>query len=72
MNCRRYGRKPTMALWMLIAVADLALIVAAAGVLTTLLILTGLVVLAGGVVATRTLLNRRDPEPVEVVARRRA
>jgi hypothetical protein len=29
MNCRRHGSKPTLALWMLVAVADVALLAAA-------------------------------------------
>ena len=71
MNCRRYGSKPTIALWMLVAVADVALIVAAAGLLTVLLVVAGVTVVAGGVLAARNL-TRRQPEPAEVVARRRA
>lgn len=79
MNCRRHGRKPTIALWMLVAIADVAILVAAAGVVTMVLILAGLLVLGGGVVAARTLMNSsRTPVPVRqrsaeaVVVRRRA
>jgi hypothetical protein len=72
MNCRRHGSKPTIALWMLVAVADLALVVAAAGLVTVLLIVAALVVLAGGVVAARTLLGRREPKVAKAVVRRRA
>jgi len=43
---------------MLIAIADLALVVAAVGVVTVLLIVAGLFVLAGGVVAARALPRR--------------
>ena len=71
MNCRRHGSKPTLALWMLIAVADVAILVAAVGVVTMLLILAGLVAVAGGVVAARPFL-RRSVEAGEAVARRRA
>ncbi|MEV6298162.1 hypothetical protein AB0M02_02025 [Actinoplanes sp. NPDC051861] len=71
MNCRRHGRKPTIALWMLIAVADLALVVAAAGLLITLLVVAGAAVVAGGVIAARNL-GRREAEPAEAVVRRRA
>lgn len=71
MNCRRHGSKPTIALWMVIAVADLAILVAATGALTMVLILAGLVALAGGVVATRSLL-RRSADATEAVVRRRA
>ena len=71
MNCRRYGSKPTIALWMLVAVADVALLVAAAGVLTVLLVVAGLTVVAGGALAVRNL-SRRDPEAAKAVVRRRA
>ena len=71
MNCRRHGSKPTLALWMLIAVADLAILVAAVGAVTMLLIVAGLIALAGGVVAARAFL-RRSVEAGEAVARRRA
>jgi hypothetical protein len=71
MNGRRHGRKPTIALWMLVAVADLALLVTATSLLTMALVLAGLVTIAAGVVAVRPLL-RRPADPAEVVARRRA
>lgn len=71
MNCRRHGSKPTIALWMLVAVADVALIVAAAGLLTVLLVLAGVTVVAGGVLVARSL-GRPEPEPAKVVVRRRA
>jgi len=70
MNCRRHGSKPTIALWMLIALADLAILIAATGVTTMLLILAGLIALAGGVVAARASLGR--PAAGKPVARRRA
>ncbi|MBM2622143.1 hypothetical protein JIG36_42235 [Actinoplanes sp. LDG1-06] len=70
MNCRRHGRKPTLALWMLVALADLAILTAAAGVLVMLTILATVAVLAGGVVAARSLSRRS--EPAEAPARRRA
>jgi hypothetical protein len=71
MNCRRHGRKPTIALWMLVAVADVVALTAATGVVAMLVILTALVAVAGGVMAARPLL-RRSAAPTEVVARRRA
>ena len=70
MQRRRHGKKPTIALWMLIAVADLALLVAATSVLTMTLIVVALAVVAGGVVAVRRLGRRA--EPAVEVARRRA
>ena len=71
MSCRRHGSKPAIALWMLIAVADLAILVAAIGVATVLLILTGLVALFGGVVAARAFLHR-SADSGKTVARPRA
>ncbi|WP_328462360.1 hypothetical protein OHA21_35010 [Actinoplanes sp. NBC_00393] len=71
MSCRRHGSKPTIALWMLVAVADVALIVATAGLLTVLLVVAGATVLGGGFLAARAL-GRRDAEPAEAVVRRRA
>lgn len=59
MICRRHGRKPTMALWMLVALADLAILAAAAGALVTISVLVALVVLAGGVIVARPLLTKR-------------
>ncbi|MEU8236967.1 hypothetical protein AB0C07_01830 [Actinoplanes missouriensis] len=71
MNCRRHGSKPTLALWMLVAVADLAILIAAAGPVLAFLLVAALAVVAGGVLAFRNL-RRPQPEPVKVVARRRA
>jgi hypothetical protein len=71
MNHRRHGSKPTIALWMLIALADLAILVGVTGVATILLIVAGLVALAGGVVAARALL-RRSVGVGQTVARPRA
>jgi hypothetical protein len=72
MNCRRHGGKPTIALWMLVAAADVAIIVASTGLVMLMLLLTVLAVtVAGGVYAARSL-GRREPEPVKAVVRRRA
>ncbi|HWS33132.1 MAG TPA: hypothetical protein VN408_10365 [Actinoplanes sp.] len=71
MNCRRYGRKPTIALWMLVAVADVAIIVASAGLLTLFLILVALAVIVGGGVIAARNLGAHEPERAKVVARRR-
>jgi hypothetical protein len=68
---RQHGSKPTIALWMLVAVADAALLAAAAGPLMMMLIVAGLVIVAG-TYAGMKLVNRRQPEPVEARARRRA
>jgi hypothetical protein len=72
MNCRRHGSKPTIALWMLVAAADVAIIMASTGLLVALLLLTSLaVIVAGGVYAARALGNR-EPQPAKAVVRRRA
>lgn len=72
MNRRRQGRKPTVALWMLVALADVAIIVASAGLLTLLLVVAALaVIVAGGIYAVRSF-RRGEPEPVRAVVRRRA
>jgi hypothetical protein len=55
MNCRKYGSKPTLALWMLVALADVVIIATAAGLLTMLTIVAGLLVTAGGILAARNL-----------------
>lgn len=59
MHCRRYGSKPTLALWMLVAVADVALFAATAGPLIVLLVVGALVTAAGAVLAVR-LSHRHD------------
>nr|WP_296063699.1 hypothetical protein [uncultured Actinoplanes sp.] len=61
MNCRRHGRKPTLALWMLVAIADLAILATAAGALVMLSIFATVAVLAGGVVAARLVTRRPEP-----------
>ena len=71
MNCRPYGSKTTIAFWLLVAIADLAMLVATAGVLVMLLIVAGLALVAGGVVAAY-LFTRRDATATETMARRRA
>ena len=71
MNRRKPGGKPTLALWMLVAVADLAILAATAGVVATLLIVVALVTVVGAVLGLR-LAPRRAQARTEVVARRRA
>ena len=66
MNCRRHGSKPTLALWMLVAVADVFLLVAAAGPLIVLLVVAGLLTV-GGAVGLRTL-TKREPAEAKVVS----
>ena len=68
MNCRPYGSKPTVALWMLVALADVAILATAAGA-ATLLIIAGLLVVTAGVFAARSLGR---PAPAKATVRRRA
>ena len=65
MSCRRYGSKPTIAFWMLVAIVDSAMLVAA-DTAVMISVLATLALVAGGIVVARTL-NRRG-----VPARRRA
>ena len=67
MNRRRHAAKPTLALWMLVAVADIALLAAAAGPLITVLCVAALVLVVGAVKIAR----RAEPN-TEVAVRRRA
>ncbi|BCY14965.1 hypothetical protein [Actinoplanes sp. L3-i22] len=71
MSCRPHGSKPTVALWMLVALADVAIIATAAGPALMLLIIAGLLVTAGGVYAARSL-GRRTPATGKGEFRRRA
>ena len=59
MNARRHGSKPTLALWMLVAVADVALLAASAGQLVVLLLVAALTTAVGAVLAVR-LSHRYD------------
>lgn len=54
---RRTGSKPAVALWMLIAIADVALLVAA-GPTVVLTVLAGLAVLAAAVIGAIVLQRR--------------
>jgi hypothetical protein len=69
MSCRRYGSKPTIAFWMLIATVDAAAL-AAADTAVMISILLSLALIAGGVVAARTLTRRSLPATNAAVRRR--
>ncbi|MBL7254837.1 hypothetical protein [Paractinoplanes lichenicola] len=71
MNCRRYGRKPTLVLWLLVAIADLVFLTIAAGALVMIAIVALLALVVGGVFAAR-LLAKPAQAPEAVVVRRRA
>jgi hypothetical protein len=70
MNNSRYGSKPKIALWMLVAVADVALLAAAAGPLLIMLLIAGLVIV-GGTVAGMRMAGRRQPGTAKVASTRR-
>ena len=64
MNCRRYGSKPTLGFWVLIAFADLVVLTVTIGPLAMVAIVALLAVFAGGVYAARTLPRRSEtPAP---------
>ena len=71
MNCRRHGGKPTFALWMLVALVDVAILAAAAGPVFTTTLIAVLMVAAVTVLGVR-LVTRRDATRAEAVVRRRA
>ena len=71
MNRRKQGSKPAIGLWMLVAIADLAILTAATGALVMVSILAFVAVLAGGVVAAR-MFARPSNATAEAVVRRRA
>ena len=67
---RRHGTKPTIALWMLVAIADIAILVAAAGLVTVLLAAAGLMLLVGAIAGVRQLQRRAAPHTSAVLRRR--
>jgi hypothetical protein len=71
MSCRRHGSKSMIAFWMLIAIADAAMLFAAADTAVMISIFAALALVAGGVVAARTMTRRSAPA-TRVVVRRRA
>jgi uncharacterized protein YneF (UPF0154 family) len=73
MNRRRHGSKPTIALWMLVAVADVAILAATGGLVALVLIAATLAVIAGGVFAARQLgAQKLQQEPRLLVAQQKA
>ena len=59
MSRRRHGSKPAFALWMLVAVADVALLAASAGLFVVVLLVAAVITAAGAVLAVR-LSHRYD------------
>ena len=77
MNCRRHGTKPTVALWLLVVIADTMLIVTKIGVMSVLLALAAVATVAvavAGVWSLRRGVHEEGPVPavVPVRSRRRA
>jgi hypothetical protein len=71
MSCRQYGSKPTIAFWVLVAIADSAMLVATAGPVVMISVFAALALVAGGFVAARAL-TRRNVSATRTVVRRRA
>ncbi|OJF09636.1 hypothetical protein [Couchioplanes caeruleus] len=67
---RRHGSKPTLALWMLVALADIAILVVAAGVMTVLLVAAGAMIVAGAVAGARQLQRRPTAQAPSPLRRR--
>ena len=68
MHCRRHGSKCSIGFWMLVAVADVAILAAAAGPVIVLLVVAGLVLLVGAVAGTH-MLTRRDAATTDPATR---
>lgn len=58
MSNRRRIAKPSLALWMLVALADVALLVASVGLLTVLLVVAGVAAVAAAAVGASQLVGR--------------
>jgi hypothetical protein len=72
MNCRPYGSKPTLALWMLVGVADGAIVLRSAGSLGSLLLALAIIVAAGAVVAVYLLQRHHARRSAPVTQGRRS
>jgi hypothetical protein len=67
---RRHGSRPTIALWMLVAIADVALVVAATGALVVMLAVAGVMIVAGAFAGVLMLQRRAVPQRESVLRRR--
>jgi hypothetical protein len=70
MMIRRHGTRPTIALWMLVAIADIALLIAAVGSLAVLLAVAATVLLGAGVAGAWMLQRRTAPRRATDLRRR--
>lgn len=67
---RRHGSKPRIALWMLVALADIAILVAAVGLVTFALAAVGAMIVAGAVAGAWQLQRRAQAETTPALRRR--
>jgi hypothetical protein len=67
---RRHGSRPTIALWMLVAIADVALVVATASALVVMMVLAGAMIVAGAIAGGLMLQRRAVPQQDSVLRRR--
>ena len=67
---RRHGSRPTIALWMLVAIADVALVVAATSALVVMLAVAGVMIVAGAFAGVLMLQRRAVPQRQSVLRRR--
>ena len=67
---RRHGSRPTIALWMLVAIADIALLVAAVGTLAVVLIVATTALLGAGIAGAWMLQRRTEPRRATDLRRR--
>lgn len=67
---RRHGHRPTIALWMLVAIADAALLVAAVGTFAVLLAAAATTLLCAGVAGVWMLQHRTAPRSDSALRRR--
>jgi hypothetical protein len=72
MNTRPHGRKHTLALWMLVALADGGLVVTSAGEMSVLLIALAVTVVVGAVAGLRLLQRHWAGSSVPVTQGRRS
>ena len=75
MHCRRHGSKPTLALWMVVAAADLAIVIGSIGLLATVVIVAAITAVAAVGVVSWLFARRGHPDPdtiaAPIIARRR-
>jgi cation transporter-like permease len=68
MHCRRHGSKPTLALWMLVAAADVAIVIGGIGLLATLVIAAAITTVAAVGVGIWLFARRGHTDPDTIAA----